>query len=241
MPISVKMYGISQYPASFPVSSAEVSPGYANVNFKTLIEHLGKSEYTEIELDKYLVSHETGEKFEGHGWLEDGSSYDLIAVSSKEKFPCFIESQEYLYTSYTQRAISEQAISRMKKFPKPDNKLIANPVKINLISLKEYLQDNEAGDIKGGWFRGMKVANVEVAYLGGGSVTESEDWEKYEASGGSISALRIDIPTADVEEETIKLLLTKDGNCVVYKKFGELELFRIVIPLFRIAKQFIEK
>lgn len=240
MPVSVKMYSISQFPTSFPVSSAEVSPGYATATFSTKVEYLGKSEYDELDLDKYQISHETGEKFEGHGWLEDGSSHDLVAVSTKEKFPCFIENKQYLYTSETKRVISEQAISRMKKWPQPDNRLISNSVKINLISLKDYLQDNDTGAIKGGWFKGMQIANVEVAYLGGGAVTESEDWEKYETSGGTISALRIDIPTVDVEEEVIKLLLTKDGNCVVYKKYGELDLLKIVIPIFQIAKEFIE-
>lgn len=240
MPVSVKMYSIKTYPEEFPVVSAEVNPGYAVATFNTRVDYLGKSEYREVELEKYQISHETGEKFEGHGWLEDGSSYDLIAVSSTESFPCFIENNEFLYTSDTKRVISEQAIARLKKWPKPENKLIANQVKINLTDLKDHLLNNATGAIKGGWFKGMQVANVEVAYLGGGSVTESEDWEKYEASGGTISALRIDIPTADVEEESIKILLTKDGNCVVYKKYGELDLLKVVIPIFQTAKEFIE-
>lgn len=239
MPVSIKMYKIKKYPERFPVASVQVSPGFTSATFHTKVEELGKSEYTEIDLTKLLIEHHVGEKFEGIGYLEDGSQYDIIAVSTVEKFPCFVEGKEFLYTSGTKREISEQAIARLRKYPDLTNQLLAEPVKINLVDMKEILQKGEAA-IKGGWFRGMQIENVEVAYLGGGSVTESSDWERYETSGGTISALRIDVPTLDVEEEMIKLLLTKDGNCVIYRNFGEQKILKIAMPLFQLAKKFLE-
>jgi len=241
VPISIKMYRIKQYPARFPVRSQQTNPGFTRATFITTVEELGKSEYKEMDLIKLQVSHQIGEKFEGKGFLEDGSEYDLVAVSTTHMFPCFVQGKEYLYCTGTSRAVSEQAISRLRRYPEHDNQLIAEHVKLNLIGYKEFLEKNGDAAIKGGWFRGMKIANVEVAYLGGGSVTESSDWERYETSGGTISALRLDIPTLDPDDEKIKVLLTKDGNCVIYRNYGELDLLKTAIPIFEGAKEFLEK
>jgi hypothetical protein len=238
---SIKLYRIERYPNSFPIETAEVSNGEGINTLKTQVQILGKSEYTEIELDKIQVIHEVGSQFKGKGILEDGSIYDIVAVSTAEKFPCFIKDKQYLYTSGTKRVISEQAIRRLKQFPDmdPDKRLEASSVKIDLVEFKEYLQDSKEGAIKGGWFRGMKIENVEVAYLGGGTVTESEDWEKYETSGGTISALRIDIPTIEEDTDSIKVLLTRDGNLVIYRHFDEYNSLKIAMPIFEAVENFI--
>lgn len=238
---SIKLYRINRYPESFPIETSEVSNGEGINTLKTQVQILGKSEYTEIELEKIQIIHEVGSQFKGKGILEDGSIYDIVAVSTKEKFPCFIKNKKFLYTSGTKRVISEQAIRRLKNYPDmdPDKRLDATPVKIDLVKFKEYLQDSKEGAIKGGWFRGMKIENVEVAYLGGGTVTESEDWEKYETSGGTISALRIDIPTIEEDTDSIKVLLTRDGNLVIYRHFDEYNSLKIAMPIFEAVENFI--
>lgn len=235
------MYSIRYYPNHFPVKASH-NRSSPNTSFETRVEQLGKSEYTEIELEKWQIHHQVGKAFDGKGWLEDGSMYDLIAISEEVNFPCFVQDKQYLYTSETTKVVSEQAIKRLRNDPDSPNPLHAIPVEINLNSLKEYILTKGESAIKGGWFREMNVANVEVAYLGGGSVTESSDWERYEASGGMISALRIDIPI-DSEDinDFIKVLLTKDGNCVIYKQFGEMDLLKISMPLFQIAKDYLVK
>lgn len=238
---SIKMYHIKNYPTSFPVESEEVNNGIRSVNFKTSVKVLGDSEYESTPLKKIQIHHEIGNTFEGRGILEDGSIHDLIGTASVESFPCFIKEEEFLYTSGTRREISTQAIRRLSQFKKPDNNLTAGNVKINLTDFKTYLEESQEGAIKGGWFRGMKVKNVEVAYLGGGTVTASDDWERYETGGGTISALRIDLPIGDLEDEPTKVLLTKDANCVVYKTVGEHDLLSIAIPLFNAAEPFIIK
>ncbi|AMQ19672.1 hypothetical protein [Geobacillus sp. JS12] len=240
MPQSIKLYKIEKYPNEFPVHSAEVNPGYTQNTFRTTVKYLGKSEYTRIDLEKVQIIHEIADKFEGKGILEDGSIHELVAISKEEQFPCFIKNREFLYTS-GKRIISEQALKRLRRHNKPDNHLIAKSVKIDLVAFKEYLEQSREGDIKGGWFRGMQIENVQVAYLGGGSVTESDDWERYETSGGTISALRIDIPVTGEEEDAIKTLLTRDGNLVIYKNYGENEMLRIAMPIFEAAEQFIEQ
>jgi hypothetical protein len=235
------MYRIKQYPTTFPVRSQQTNPGFTQSTFTTSVEELGKSEYNEMDLIKLQVIHQIVDKFEGKGFLEDGSQYDLVAVSTTQMFPCFVQGKEYLYSTGTTRTVSEQGLSRLKRFPEKENQLLAEPIKLNLIGYKEYLESNGDAAIKGGWFRGMKIANVEVAYLGGGTVTESSDWARFETSGGTISALRLDIPTPDPDEEKIKILLTKDGNCVIYRNYGELELLKIAIPIFEGAKGFLER
>jgi len=233
------MYKILELPKELPVESAQTSPGYGGVSFVTKVTQLGQSEYPDKSLDKWQIMHEIGEEFLGKGYIEDGSQYDIVAVSTSERFPCFVEDQKFLYTFGTKRVVSEQALRRLRKFPNGDNKLIAEPVQINLVGLKAKLM-NEDAIIRGGWFRRMQIANVEVAYLGGTSVVESDDWDRYESSGGTISALRLDIPTIDVERESIKILFTSDGNCVVYRsQITEFELLRHTMPLFDLAKEFL--
>lgn len=238
---SIKLYRIDRYPEEFPIQSGEVNSGEGIATFKTHVEMLGRSEYTEITLDKIQVIHELGNQFEGKGMLEDGSVYDLVAISTVEKFPCFVKDKSFLYTSGTKRVISEQAMRRLRVHPSiaVEKRLSAKPVKIDLVKFKEYLQQSKEGAIKGGWFRGMKIENVEVAYLGGGTVTESEDWEKYETSGGTISALRIDIPGLDEDDAVTKTLLTQDGNPVLYRHFDEYRSLTIAMPIFEAAENFI--
>lgn len=238
---SIKMHKIKTYPQSFPVESEAVNTGISSVNFKTTVKVLGDSEYEGMSLKKLQIQHEIGTAFIGRGILEDGSIYDIIGTASSEVFPCFAKGQEFLYTSGTKREIAAQALRRLKQFKNPENHFIADNIKINLTDFKAYLEKSNEGAIKGGWFRGMQVKNVEVAYLGGGSVTASEDWDRYETSGGIISALRIDLPTIGLEDEPIKVLLTKDGNCVVYKNVGEHDLLSIAIPLFNAVEEFIEE
>ncbi|MDN5389994.1 hypothetical protein QMZ64_21640 [Bacillus sp. LB7] len=236
---SIKMHRIQTSPVSYPVESEEVSTGINSVTFKTKVEHIGQSEY-DSNLKKLKISHQIGGAFEGKGILEDGSIHNIIATATTEEFPCFVKDELYLYTSGTRREVSAQALRRLRRFKKHDNHLIAENIKLNLLDFKSYLEHSEEGNIKGGWFRGMSVKNVEVAYLGGGAVTESDDWDRYETSGGEISALRIDLPLGDLEDEPTKVLLTRDGNCVVYKNVGEHGLLNIAIPLFNAAEQFIE-
>ncbi|WP_156040239.1 hypothetical protein [Alicyclobacillus macrosporangiidus] len=241
MPASIKMYKIVEFPNQLPVESAQVSPGIGNVTFITRVTSLGRSEYPDKNLEKWQIRHDIGEEFRGKGYIEDGSQYDIVAVSTSEIFPCFVEEREFLYTSGTKRTVSEQALRRLRRYPNSDNKLIAQPVRIDLIGLKDRIKNNEDAIIRGGWFRGMQIENVEVAYLGGGSVVESDDWDRYENSGGTISALRLDFPTIDVEEESIKILITRDGNCVVYRSnITELHLLQITMPLFDLARGFLE-
>ncbi|MDM5429079.1 hypothetical protein [Bacillus mycoides] len=238
---SIKMYKIETYPTEFPLQSEDVTNrGIERVNFKTTVKLLGDSEYERTSLKKLQIIHEIGSVFTGQGILEDGSIHNIIATSNTEVFPAFVKDETYLYTSGTKREVSVQAIKRLRQFKRPDNFFVAQNVKINLTDFKAHLEESNEGAIKGGWFRGMQVKNVEVAYLGGGAVTASDDWERYETSGGTISAMRIDLPLGDIEDEPTKVLLTHDGNCVVYKNVGEHDLLSIAVPLFEAAEQFIE-
>ncbi|WP_144467667.1 hypothetical protein [Bacillus toyonensis] len=239
---SIKMYKINKFPTTFPVATEKVvNDGIDKIQFETIVKVLGDSEYEGTPLKKLQIIHQIGAVFSGKGILEDGSIHEIIATANEEAFPAFVKSEQYLYTSGTRREISVQAIKRLRQFKKHDNSLEAQNVKLNLTDFKTHLEESNGGAIKGGWFRGMKIKNVEVAYLGGGSVTNSDDWERYETSGGTISALRIDLPLGGAEEEPTKVLLTHDGNCVVYKNVGEHDLLSIAIPVFEAAEEFINK
>lgn len=113
------------------------------------------------------------------------------------------------------------------------------PINVNLRELKEEIEDGALAQIKGGWWRDLKIADVEVAYLGGGTVTASKNWSSYEESEGIISALRLDVPNPiEAQNDILSVLLTKEGNLVVYRKIEtEKQLFDIAMPLFKLAKK----
>ncbi|WP_054634829.1 hypothetical protein [Thalassobacillus sp. C254] len=60
----------------------------------------------------------------------------------------------------------------------------------------------------------------------------------YEESEGIISALRLDVPNImDDDEEVLKVLLTKEGNLVIYKDIPtERHLLEVATTIFNLAK-----
>lgn len=242
---SILMQKCIHFPKDLPIETTAFNTGKGDRNsFKTEIRYLGLSEYTDETVLKYQVNHPIGESFIGKGYIEDGTPYDIIAVSTNEAFNIFKTDDEYLLFSESKKAIIEHGIRRLNDgtVAYGDNQFISKQIKINLRSLKEDLEQGASAQIKGGWWRDLKIADVEVAYLGGGTVTESQYWSNYEDSEGTISALRLDVPNPlNSEDEILKVLLTQEGNLVVYKKItNEKDLLDISIPLFNLAKKHID-
>ncbi|MGW5983360.1 hypothetical protein [Bacillus wiedmannii] len=246
MPQSILMQKLLHFPTELPVATMEFNTGQGDRNsFKTEIRRLGLSEYTEEDIEKFQVIHPIGNSFEGKGYLEDGTAYELIAVSTDEVFNAFRTDDGYILFADSKKAIIEHGIKRLVSGTASfgEKRFHSDSISINLRDLKEELEQGALAQIKGGWWRDLQIADVEVAYLGGGTVTESQYWSNYEESEGIISALRLEIPNPLVNDEdpTLKVLLTKEGNLVVYKKItNEKSLLDIAIPLFNLAKKHLE-
>lgn len=245
MPQSVIMQRIRRFPQTFPVQTNEIGiQGHASL-FRSEIRELGRSECTTEDIDKYQVIHRIGNAFEGLGIIEDGTEHEIIAISKSEIFNMFKTQDDFLFLSNAKKAVIEHGIKRLtdgtSNLQRENQIFVTEKVTINLTSLKEQIQQGALGRIRGGWWRGLQIADVEVAYLGGGTVTDSDYWNTYEESEGIISALRLDVPNLMEEEELLKVLLTKEGNLVIYKDIPtERQLLEIATTLFNLAKNHLE-
>lgn len=241
MPQSIIMQKIVEFPTNLPVKTNETTINENSLTFSSEIRRLGLSEYREEEIIKYQVLHPIGNSFEGKGIIEDGSEHELIAVSRNETFNIFKTSDNYLLFTNSKKSVMEHGIKRLTDGTyshQDESRFKSEKVTIDLSSLKEEIQSGALARIRGGWWRGLQIADVEVAYLGGGTVTESQYWNTYEESEGIISAIRLDIPNLMEGEEILKVLLTKEGNLVVYKDIPtERHLLEIATTIFNLAKK----
>ena len=240
MPISAKLYSISQFPAALPVNTVPVDIPGAAVQMRTKLDELGTSEYGNLR--KLQFTHDLGSRYEGIGYSEtQGRIDDLIFIADERVFPLFIyPEQDWLFCAYSRKATFDSAIRRIASYAPPgQSTLVANRLRLDLTAIKAALEAVADGSrIRGGWFNHLQLLNVEVAYLGGDEVCDSDDWSRYEANG-DISALKIDIPHFDEEESPIRIMLTKDATIVCFRALTEYAFLNICIPVFNLAKQYI--
>lgn len=248
MPVSTKIFQVSNYPTSFPVETIpSVDPGATQFELVTRILHLGLGEYTKEEIPKIMINHDRGKKFKGVGYSEEnGRITDLISVAEDKEFPgFFIKDKEYVFVAYSTKDVYNHAFKRLAGYTGTEDKargayLEAKPLKLDLEKLKESFEnDSDAPTIRGGWFKNLNLTSVEVAYIGGGGVVESDEWFKYQTSG-TISALRLDFPGLDVEDEPLRFMITNDAAIHSYKSLPENELLEILIPIYEYMIRFTE-
>lgn len=248
MPVSAKLFKVKLYPKEFPVNTVPTATRFGdNFELMTKVDHLGKGEYKEKDLEKLMIIHDKGSKFEGIGYSkENGRIEDILSIAEEKEFPAFVfPEKDYLFAAYSSKDVFNQAFKRLSQhnntFEEAEGKkLDAQKIIIDLTKLKEsYADEDFSPSVMGGWFRDLKITNVDVAYLGGGGVVESDDWFKYESSG-EISALRLDFPNPDIDEEPFRLLLTRDGSLFSFKNFSENEFLKIVVPIFEYIKKFVK-
>lgn len=247
MPVSAKLFKINRYPSEFPIETVPTNTGLGDdFQLRTKMELLGKGEYTEKDLTKLNIIHDKGTEFEGIGYSkEDGRITDLISIAEEKQFPAFVlPEKDYLITAFSAKVMFNQAIRRLSQYydtfdTEGKKRLDAKPVKVDLQKVKESFSENgDAPKIRGGWFKDLKITNVDVAYIGGGEVDDSDEWFKYETSG-KISALRLDYPNPDPDEEPFRLLITSDGAIFSYKNFAENQFLKIIVPIYEYLKQYV--
>jgi hypothetical protein len=247
MPVSTKIFEIETFPEEFPIETTPViADGVTEFELRTSVRHLGVGEYAHKDLIKLLINHDRGKKFEGVGYSEEnGRIEDLISIAEEKEFPAFVfPEKNYLISAFSAKEIYNQAFRRLRQYYnalQDNNKVLkAKPVKIDLQKLKESYDTSGTGpSIRGGWFKNLRITNVDVAYIGGGGVDGSDEWFKYENSG-TISALRLDFPQADPEEEPHRFMLTNDGSIYCYKTLSENELLNTLVPIYEYIIQFKE-
>lgn len=249
MPVSAKLFKLEKFPSKWPIETTPASgAGMGDLKLLTKVEALGRGEYKEKNLEKVMITHDKAERFSGVGYSETfGRIEDLIGIANESEFPAFImPEKDYLFAAYSSKEMFNQAFRRLNQHTNiydadaKDKELRAKPVKIDLQKVKDsFTKGTDSPKIQGGWFKNLQITNVDVAYIGGGNVDDSDEWTKYETSG-KISALRLDYPNADIEGEPLRILLTSDGTVFNYKNFSEKDLLALVVPIFEYVIEFIE-
>jgi hypothetical protein len=238
--VSTKIFEISKYPIEFPIQTEPVIvEGAAHFELRTKADSIGFGEYQQAQLEKLMINHDKGKKFEGVGYSEEnGRIDDITSLAEDKEFPAFVfPNKDYIIAAYTSKEVYNGAFKRLRSYAsvdkeKENDKLYASPVKLNLQKLKESYDATGTGpETRGGWFKKLKINNVDVAYIGGGGVDDSDEWFKYETSG-TISALRLDFPNVDLEEEPYRFMITSDGSIFCYKTLTENEMLKILYPIY---------
>ncbi len=248
MPVSTKIFKVLHYPDDFPVETVPtVDAGATQFELKTKVLHLGVGEYTKEDVPKVMINHDRGKKFNGVGYSEEnGRITDLISVAEDKEFPgFFIKEKEYVFTAYSNKEVYNHAFKRLNGYTGAEDKgkgmyLETRPLKLDLQQLRASFEgENDAPAIRGGWFKDLDITSVEVAYIGGGGVDESDEWVRYQQSG-TISALRLDFPGVDVDDEPYRFMITSDAAIHSYKSLPENELLSILIPIYEYLIEFTE-
>lgn len=248
MPVSTKIFKVNRYPDVFPVQTIPtVEVGATQFELITKVSYLGIGEYREKDIPKVMINHDRGKKFSGVGYSEEnGRITDLISVAEDKEFPgFFIDNNQYVFTANSTKNVYNHAFKRLIGYTGSEEKeqgryLEAKPLKLDLQKMKESFEnDNDAPTIRGGWFKDLNLTSVEVAYIGGGGVEESDEWFKYQTSG-TISALRLDFPGKDIDDEPYRFMITSDAAIHSYKALPENELLTILVPIYEYIIQFTE-
>lgn len=89
-------------------------------------------------------------------------------------------------------------------------------------------------DISGGWFRDLQIAEVSAAAIFGSNVSDSSDWDRYEASG-TVSMLDIDFIFRG-RRELVKV--TREGAIVIMSTLEESERLELVSSVNQMVDRF---
>jgi hypothetical protein len=179
---------------------------------------LGMSEHDEYK--KYKVEHETlrdiRARFQGeiYNSIIHVVTFDLFASTDFS----------HLYAA-TREPYCNEFLHRLKSV---SDGFAYLDREIDMRALRENLHE----DVRGAWFRELEIADVNSAALWGPTVTDSDDWARYEALG-NISTLSIELDFA-VRRETIQV--TRSGGIVLYGNMDEGEALEFVQKIDRLVQ-----
>ena len=103
---------------------------------------------------------------------------------------------------------------------------------VDLQEMRAKLQ----GNVRGGWFRNLEIADVSTAAIFGANVSESEEWHRYEDSG-TLSALVMEFTYRGGKHS---VQITKNGTITLYGNYQERDSLDLVDTINNIVNQFSE-
>jgi len=179
----------------------------------TVIRAVGLADHPDFR--KYHVRHETYKKVRGRYKNEPISGY--IAQVDFHIYYCCTVKRMFVDTK---RSFCREMVDRLEK---SDIEFVVIPRKINLVKLGSDLR----GDIRGGWFKDLKVADVSAIGLFGPTVGESMEWDRYEQVG-RLKAIDLDI---DLGGRRTRVKIMSDRGIVVFDAFAESDALGLLLHL----------
>jgi hypothetical protein len=184
------------------------------------IDYVGRSDY--LALHRYSVVHETCRPWEVRFRNEIRET-----VIHRVRFHLFMpEDRSFLFAD-TQAGTCNGLLKRLRE------EYAQFSWRTRRLDLSRMRQDlNER--IVGGWFANLKIADVRSASIHGPTVTESDDWQRYESSG-TIRALSLDVEYLGVMR---RVLVTEQGAIVLYGTLGEASSLELVSNVNRMVEPY---
>ena len=127
-----------------------------------------------------------------------------------EEFHLFIPlNQSYLYATVNTHVCNEL----LKRVKASRNLVSYSTHEVDLAGIKTLF----LSEVRGGWFKYLKIADVSAAAIFGSNVGDSDDWLRYENSG-EISALMVEFKDDGVKHS---VQITRTGTIVLFENFSE--------------------
>jgi hypothetical protein len=186
----------------------------------SIVRFLGESDSKYFY--RYFVKHETLQKRKIRFANEERSQVIFI-----EEFHLYIpEPLNYLWAE-TKAPYCNELLKRIKT--NSPGFLYYNRI-VDLHEMRSKLR----GNVRGGWFRELEIADVSTAAIFGANVSESEEWQHYE-DAGILSALVLEFTYRGGKHS---VQITRNGTITLYGTYQERDSLELVDTINDIVNKF---
>jgi hypothetical protein len=180
---------------------------------RTVITAVGLADHQDFK--KYHVMHETYQSLRGRYRNEPIAGY--IAQADFHIYYHPVAKRMFVDTA---RSLCREMVDRLER---SDIDFLVIPRNIDLRKLAEDLRAN----IRAGWFRDLKVADVSTIGLFGSTVGESAEWSRYELVG-SLNVIDLEL---EVRGQRHPVKISSNRAIVLFESFSESEALGLILEL----------
>jgi hypothetical protein len=180
---------------------------------RTTITVVGQADHPDFR--KYHVMHETYQKVRGRYRNEP-----ILGYIAQVEFHIYYHPRVRRMFVDTARSYCKEMVDRLEK---SDIDFLVIPRNIDLIKLGNELRQN----IRGGWFRDLKVADVSTIGIFGPTVGESEEWDRFEQLG-RLRAIDLELTMGD---RRLPTKIMSNRGVVLFESFSESEALGLMLDI----------
>lgn len=125
------------------------------------------------------------------------------------------------------------AVDFLRKLRSSNHNMSIEGRRVDLMRMREELES----DVKGGWFKDLRISNVKTAAIYGAAVTSSSEWRRFEERG-TISSLQVEL---DLSAGPMSLIITSRGGIVFQNRLNERAALDLLIQVDGTVQRFTEE